>query len=106
MKRVYIASDMMDAELFKDYLLNLGVPAFVKDAMLTGIIGEIPANTYPTVWVEDDRDYTLARKSVALYEQKITDKMAGEPWICVQCGEKLGPQFSQCWSCGKEKQGD
>lgn len=104
MKQVYIASDMMDAEFFKDYLLNLRIPAVVKGAMLTGIIGEIPANTYPTVWVEDERDYTLARKSVAQYEKKIIENMTGEPWTCRQCGEKLGPQFLQCWSCGKDKQ--
>jgi len=103
MKQVYIAADMMDAEVFKDHLLHLGVQAVVKGAMLTGIIGEIPTNTFPTVWVEDERDYDLARKSVILHEKKMTENLTGEPWICASCGEKLGPQFSQCWSCGNNK---
>lgn len=103
MKQVYIAADMMDAELFKDHLLGRGVPAIVKGAMLTGIIGEIPANTFPTVWVDDDRDYELARKLVEQYEAEGLAIGEGEKWSCKQCGETLGPQFTQCWSCGKER---
>ncbi len=104
MKQVYIAADMMDAELFKDYLLARRLPAIVKGAMLTGIIGEIPTNTYPTVWVDDDRDYDLARKLVKQYEAEGLAKGEGEKWSCKHCGETLGPQFTQCWSCGNQRE--
>jgi len=104
MKQVYIAADMMDAELFKDHLISLRIPAIVKGAMLTGIIGEIPTNSFPTVWVEDERDFDLARKAVNDYEKKAASNIVGEEWVCSQCGENLGPQFLQCWSCGEMKQ--
>jgi len=103
MKQVYIASDMIDAELFKDYLLTLRITAIVKGAMLTGIIGEIPTNTYPTVWIDDERDYALARKAVVNYEHENMKSANGEKWSCLQCGESIEPQFSQCWSCGQDR---
>lgn len=104
MKQVYVASDMIDAELFKDYLLAQRIPAIVKGAILTGIIGEIPTNSYPTVWIEDDRDYDLARKSVTAYEKKAAEVSTEADWRCTQCGESLDPQFMQCWSCGTERE--
>ena len=101
MKQVYIASDMIDAELFKDYLLSKAIPAEVKGAMLIGIIGEIPANTYPTVWVEEDRDFDLARRYVAEYENRVNDITQKKNWMCANCGEENEPQFQLCWSCGQ-----
>jgi len=103
MKQVYIAADMMDAELFKDRLLEHRIPATVRGAILAGVIGEIPANTYPTVWIEDDRDYQLARKLVGQHEANDIEITNGEKWKCQHCGETLSPQFTHCWSCGKEK---
>ena len=104
MKQVYIASDMIDAELFKDFLLSKSIPAEVKGAMLVGIIGEIPANTYPTVWVVEDRDFDLARKCVDEYENRVNVIAQMCNWMCNKCGEENEPQFQLCWSCGQQQQ--
>lgn len=94
---------MIDAELFKDYLLEKGIPAVVKGAMLTGIIGEIPVNTFPTVWIDDDRDFDIARQYVEKYERQIKENGNDDSWCCTGCGEENEPQFLLCWSCGEEK---
>jgi hypothetical protein len=44
------------------------------------------------LWVLSDVD--------ALRAQEILNrKISGPEWTCA-CGEKLGPQFTQCWRCG------
>ncbi len=101
MKQVYLAADMVEAHMIKDYLEGAGIEAMVHGALLTGAIGEIPANTYPTVWVVDDADYHLAKDRIADYlSAEPSDQLYKDRWTCPECGQALEPQFTQCWHCG------
>lgn len=96
-RKVYIASDPVNAEIVKDYLAGRGVPAQVRDQYLWGGMGQLPANVYPTVWVDDGDDYNAARELIAAFEANAT---GGRPWRCGRCGEDLPGQFDTCWRCG------
>ena len=104
MKQIYAAASMADAQMCKDYLEAIGIPVIMKGEFLSGAAGELPANTYPTLWVVDDRDVELARKKVRMYESSNpVDQIHQSPWHCSRCGESIDAQFTQCWQCGNER---
>ena len=105
MKQVYIASNPADAYMLKDYLTSAGIEAVIKGEYLMGAIGEIPTNTYPTVWVVDEEDFERAQRMVRDYESKHpSDQIYLTHWRCPACGELIEPQFTQCWNCGKNRE--
>lgn len=99
MRRVYTAENVFDAQLVRDRLLQDGIAATVHGMMLTGALGELPADTRPTVWIEDETLYERARQLIARFERESVG--AGEPWTCDRCGEPNEPAFELCWSCGR-----
>ncbi|HFE38594.1 MAG TPA: DUF2007 domain-containing protein [Gammaproteobacteria bacterium] len=101
MKRVYSASNLFSAQIIKDYLQALGIDAFVQGELLMGAIGEIPADTYPSVWISNDEDYEVAKEQIKLYEtQNTKDQVYRNVWKCISCDELMEAQFTQCWKCG------
>lgn len=103
MKQVYIAADVLDARMCKDYLEANHIAATISGEYLSGAAGELPVNTYPTVWVVDDDDYELALSKVRMYESRTpADQIHSSPWVCRHCGEHIDAQFTQCWKCGAE----
>lgn len=104
MKQIYSAANMLDAQLLKDFLLDRGIEVIIKGELLMGAIGEIPADTTPSVWVMDDSDYEAAKSLVSAFEDP--DKIISPEktvWKCLDCDELIEPQFSQCWKCGKPR---
>ncbi len=103
MKRVFQASDFYSAQLIKAYLNDNGIEATVNGELLMGAIGEIPADSYPSVWLLDAEEYDQAKKLISQYEQNLAE-MANVnkdvQWLCAECGESIEGQFSQCWKCG------
>lgn len=97
MRRVYTAENAFDAQLVRDFLAEAGVAASVHGQLLTGAVGELPADARPSVWIEDDALYARARQLVSQYEQTEPN---GTPWTCARCGEDNGPAFEACWHCG------
>lgn len=100
MRRVYTAENIFDAQLVRDRLLQEDIAATVHGMMLTGALGELPADTRPTVWIEDDALYERARQLIARFEHE-GPGAGGEPWTCGRCGERNEPAFELCWSCGQ-----
>lgn len=99
MRRVYTAENIFDAQLVRDRLLQEDIAATVHGMMLTGALGELPADTRPTVWIEDAGLYERARQLIARFEHE--SGAGGQPWTCGRCGEHNGPAFELCWSCGQ-----
>lgn len=97
MRRVYQAENTVDAHLVRDLLRHWGIAAEVHGAMLTGGVGELPADAKPSVWIADPDLYQWARQVIARHERQ-----AREPseWECPRCGETNGAAFEVCWSCG------
>lgn len=101
MKRVYTGENVFDAQLVRDRLDEAGIAAAVHGTMLAGAVGELPADTRPSVWIEDADLYERARQIVEAFEQAST---GGADWTCA-CGEVNGTAFEVCWHCGTERGG-
>ena len=97
MIKVYTANDPLNAHVIAEILENEGINAVVQDERLFEVRGEIPV-VYPSVWVSDDTS-DAARGVVERYIESIRHPAPGTPWICPKCGEKIEPQFTECWNC-------
>ncbi len=104
MKRVYIASDLVGAQMRKDYLMSFGIDAFVQGDLLIGAIGEIAADSYPSVWILNDDDFGRAKERIKNFEtQQPDDQVYSNVWKCIECDELIDAQFTQCWQCGSDR---
>jgi len=103
-KQIYSARDLLDAQLLNDFISDHKIEVLIKGGLLIGAIGEIPADTTPSIWVLDDDDYDRAKELVAVFEARdnIVPAEMGV-WKCLDCDELIEPQFSQCWHCGKSR---
>ena len=102
MLRVYEAADLQDAHILLGLLAQAGIQARVFNEHARSGMGDIPfGETYPEVWVEDDRDVLPARKIVAEYQSR-----AGVEGVvvCSACGEESPGNFAVCWNCGTRLQ--
>ena len=80
---VYHARNLLQAQ---------GIEALVRNATLSSALGELPP-TETELWIMNDEDLQRAQEILA------TAPAAGPDWSCA-CGERSGPQFTQCWRCG------
>ncbi|MES1924520.1 DUF2007 domain-containing protein [Salinisphaera sp. T31B1] len=96
-REVYLAADPVNAEIAKDVLAGHGIAAHVRNQYLWGGMGDLPANVYPSVWVDDEVDFAAAKALIRRFERGALAH--GRPWQCPNCGENLDAQFEQCWNC-------
>ncbi len=105
MKRVYSAENGLMMDYLQGLLEDRGIHCMVRNQLLAGAAGELPPiETWPTLWVLDDRDADLARSLIA--EAMQVTGGSRDDWRCGQCGELMEAQFSQCWQCGAGRPGD
>jgi len=100
MKKLYEAANLPEAQLLKDRLAEAGIETILQGEYLTGALGELPVNTYPTLWLMQDSDEARAREALNAIVGVLPNK---EEWRCSKCGEWHNGQFSQCWHCGAER---
>lgn len=94
MKRVYSSFNQTAVYHARNLLEAEGIEVLVRNAMLSSAMGELPpAECQMELWVLRDSDQKRAEEIV------FAKPASGPEWACV-CGEKLGPQFTQCWKCG------
>lgn len=94
--RVFSSYDLSAAHHARNLLEAVGIPAAVRNERLGSAMGELPpAECQVEVWVlyaaDAERAERLLREGV---------QARGAPWACSGCGERLEPQFTQCWRCG------
>lgn len=94
---VYLAADPVNAEIVKDMLIDRGITAHVRNQYLWGAMGNLPANIYPQVWIENPDLYQRARELVAEFENG--PATTARSWRCPGCAERVEGQFSACWYC-------
>ena len=76
------------------------IECHLRNFTLGGGIGELPVNEcWPQVWVNDDRDASLAKRIITA---ALAEAEPGPAWQC-QCGEQIEGQFDICWSCGARR---
>ena len=93
MKRVYSSFNQTAVYHAQNLLETAGIRTTLRNQMLSSAMGELPpAECQMELWVRNDVD--------ALPAQEILNRsISGPEWRC-DCGERLGPQFTQCWRCG------
>ena len=92
MKRVFGSFNQTVVYHARNLLQAQGIEVLVRNAALSSALGELPP-TETELWVMNDEDLQRAQEILSAVPA------AGPEWIC-QCGERLGPQFTQCWNCG------
>jgi len=96
LKRIYSSFNLAAVHHAKNVLESEGIRAVVKNEMLSSAMGELPpAECQAQLWV----DAADARRAQEILAQQT---VSGPDWVC-GCGEKLGPQFTQCWRCGAHR---
>jgi hypothetical protein len=69
---------------------------------LAGAVGGLaPLDIWPELWVHDADELEQARLLIAAAMTKSETQQTA--WICHACGEKIDPQFTQCWQCDTEQ---
>ena len=94
MKRVFSSFNLQLVHHAKNVLAAEGIRAVVKNEILSSAMGELPpAECQAELWVIDERDAARAESILSSSNETRPE------WTC-GCGETLGGQFTQCWSCG------
>jgi hypothetical protein len=98
MKRVYSASDLIDAQLLADSLADARIDTHLLNANAIGAQGDLPfVNTWPEVWIADERDDARA---AAIVQAHATRPLVRGQTHCASCGEDSPANFGLCWRCG------
>jgi len=98
MKRVFSSHNLVLIHHSRNLLEAEGIETEVRNLMLSSAMGELPpAECQAELWVLDDAD--AARAEEVLYGASVS----GPDWSCAECGERSGPQFTQCWKCGASR---
>jgi len=101
MRQVFVATNLVEAHLVKDHLVSFGIKAVIHGEILVGAVGELPADTYPTVWVVDNDDADRARSLVhGIVAEPSATQLFPDPWVCAECAESNDAPFTECWRCG------
>ena len=103
MQRIFVARNLSEAHIVSGMLNAAGIGAKVRGQYLTSGYGELPitSDTLPSVWIDDDRQMTIARNLIAEYERPGSSRTPA--WRCDQCGEVHQGQFTACWKCGRDR---
>jgi len=98
MKRVTAHESLAYVGHLKNVLEQSGIACIIKNALLSGGVGEIPPlECTPELWVLEDEDLSRATELITDLEQP---SGSSAPWHCSGCGEVNEGQFTQCWRCG------
>ena len=96
MRRVFSSFDFTAVHHARNLLEAAGIRAEVRNERLASAMGELPpAECQAEVWVVDPGQAVEAERLL-----REGPPVSGPPWSCAECGERIEPQFTQCWRCG------
>jgi hypothetical protein len=102
MRKVFSSNELSETVIVRDALLHRGVTATIQNEHSGR--AAIPGFWPPAeIWVNDDRDYEVARRIVVDTISTIDSKADAAPWKCPSCAEENPQSFEMCWSCSHEK---
>ncbi|MGH8444498.1 MAG: DUF2007 domain-containing protein [Solimonas sp.] len=99
MHTVYTAADPLEAEILRSYLAEHGIAVQIFGAGLWSGRGELQADAWPRLMLEDATQADTARELLRRYEHR---RHAAASWLC-SCGERSPVHFEICWSCSLER---
>jgi len=95
MIRVFRAASLLRVAHAQNLLTMAGIPSELRNQYLAGALGDLPMmETWPQLYVEEGDELPALR---ALARADVTTE--GLHWECPHCGERLEPQFQECWRC-------
>ena len=99
MKKIYSASNLIEAQMMLNLLEQAYIPARLFNTHAQGGVGEIPfTHAYPEVWVVHDEDLAKAQSIIDTYESTPVE----EGYVyCPVCSEQNPRNFQLCWQCGE-----
>jgi hypothetical protein len=99
MKKVTSTDSLVTINHYKNLLISEGIPAFIRNEHLAGILGEMPfQEVWPEVWVENDLDFDRARQLID--STNLVQESPESAWRCRTCEADNEGQFAACWQCG------
>ncbi len=91
--------------MFKELLAKEGITCLLRNEQLSTALGEIPfTECYPELWVVDAETWPRAKMLLDGW-LKVADPEAVD-WTCSGCGETSAGNFTSCWSCGRDHDGE
>ena len=102
MRKVYSSQDVNLVHFARSVLDANKIDSVILREQLTGAVGGLaPLDTWPELWVHDADEVEQARQLITVAMKKSEPQHTS--WICPGCGEKIEPQFTQCWQCDTEQ---
>ena len=99
MPRVYVAADLIDAQLLADTLRGHGITASILNAHAAGALGELSfIDVRPEVWVSEPEEVVRAASVVVAHDRRCP---SAPDRRCPGCDESNPASFASCWQCGK-----
>ena len=99
MKKVTSADSLVTINHYKNILTSEGIPAFLRNEHLGGILGDMPfQEVRPELWVENDLDFDRALQLID--SNNILQESPEADWRCRICKADNEGQFAACWQCG------
>jgi len=97
LKRVHTADNVAEAWHIRNVLVHNDIEAVVKNDRLYSVAGEIPiTECLPEVWVSQ---MCFSQAEQVIRDLETANDDAGADWICRNCKESNGGNFSLCWNC-------
>jgi hypothetical protein len=99
-RQVFSSGEPGRAHFVQGLLESEGIRTELRNENLVGTAGgEVPVtpDCWPSVWVLSSE---AGRAAQIIRDFEASGEPSGESWTCPKCGERLEPQFGECWSCG------
>lgn len=96
MKLVYTHENLTLVATVANHLRQNDIDVIIKNQYAAGGAGQLaPIETWPEIWVVDDRDCLRASQLV-----EELNKDSNKPqWQCQNCNEMNDATFDYCWRC-------
>ncbi|NEX21480.1 DUF2007 domain-containing protein [Thiorhodococcus mannitoliphagus] len=103
MQQLYQAQDRIEAQILHDFLDRHLIETVILGDYLSGAVGELPADIYPSLWLIHDDDLERGRELLHRFLQDANQRVAQGAWTCSSCGETVSESFDLCWRCGQAR---
>jgi hypothetical protein len=99
LKKIYQAENPMMVWSARRIVEAAGIRCMIRNEFAGGALGLLsPLDTWPELWVLDERHAERAIKTLA--ESTAVDAEKPE-WNCPHCAETNAGSFETCWNCGR-----
>ncbi len=98
MIKVFENFDFSRVGQLQSLLESNGIKTFIRNEYCSSVVGELPfVEVVPQLFVLEEKDVEKAKE---LLQLDMPMEMAGDDWICPECGIDVEGNFSRCWKCG------